>query len=121
MTATVSFGISVQIKTLHSFHARPHKSTQSPPARSLALANLHRAQSGKSQLQRQTETPECMWDILVLSSSAPLLHDGGKKKIGQSDEKSGFSKEVEAESSDRLRDPSPFLYEERVNGTLKAA
>lgn len=32
-------------------------------------------------LQRQTETPECMWDILVLSSSAPLLHDGEGKII----------------------------------------
>lgn len=101
MTATVSFGISVQIKALPSFHARPHKSTESPPARSLALANFHWAQSGKSQLKRQTETPECMWDILVLSSSAPLSHDGIKKIIiiGQSDEKPGFSK-VEAESTD---------------------
>lgn len=92
MTATISFGISVQIKTLHSFHARPHKSTQSPPARSLALANLHWAQSGKSQLQRQTETPECMWDILVLSSSAPLFHDGGKKKSGNQMKNQDFLK-----------------------------
>lgn len=44
-------------------------------------------------LQRQTETPECMWDILILSSSAPLLHDGEGKIIiiiRQSHEESGF-------------------------------
>lgn len=35
---------------------------------------------------RGRQTPECMWAILVLSSSAPLLHDGREKK-GQSDEK----------------------------------